>query len=200
VIWAVVALSATFWALRLLARSPSAPPHAAPAGQMAARGDLSRLFGSTSTASTPTAVAPAAVSRFRLIGVAAPKSGSVESGGVALIAIDGKPPRPFRVGASVDGDLTLRSVDLRTASLGPRNGSETVILEMPPRSVAATGTLPPAPSFGPTPSPAITSPADVAPQGAPQSQTSGPPRLRPTIVPGSEGLATPPAEGTPASR
>jgi general secretion pathway protein C len=209
VIWAVVALSATFWATRLLVRSPSAPPHAAPAGEsVVARGDLSRLFGATTTASIPAAAAPAVSSRFRLVGVAAPKAGSQTRGGVALIAVDGKPPRPFRVGAAVDGDLTLRAVDLRTASLGPRDGRDTVILEIPPRPVAATGNLPPAPSFGaaapsttvPSTSSAVTPQGSVGPQGAPAAQPGGAPaRLRPTVVPGSESLAAPPTAPAGAS-
>ena len=197
-IWAVVALSATFWAMRLLVRSPAAPPHAAPAPQsMAARGDLSRLFG-TSTAGAPVAAAPAVMSRFRLIGVAAPKAGSPASSGVALIAVDGKPPRPFRVGAAVDGDLTLRAVDMRTASLGPRDGADTVILEIPLRPVAATGSLPPAPTFGAAPPPS-TAPATGA-GAVPQSQPGTPARLRPTVVPGTEGLAPAPVEGASAVR
>jgi len=201
VIWAIVALSATFWAMRLLVRAPSAPLHTAPAGEtLAARGDLARLFGSSATPSTQVAPAPAVSSRFRLIGVAAPKAGSLASGGVALIAIDGKPPRPFRVGAAVDGDLTLRAVDLRTASLGPRNGSDTVVLEVPPRPVAATGNLPAAPSLGTPPPPPTSLPGTGAlPQGTPAPQSGAPPRLRPSVVPGSEGLVAP-AEGASAVR
>jgi len=202
VIWAVVALSATFWAMRLLVRSPTTPPHAAPAGQtMAARGDVSRLFGTTTTASTP-AAAPAVSSRFRLVGVAAPKPGSAASGGVALIAIDGKPPRPYRVGSAVEGDLTLRAVDMRTASLGPRHGADTVILEIAPRPVAATGTLPPAPPFGAAAPPSTIAPATGAaalPQGMPQPG-GAPARLRPTVVPGTQGLAPQPVEGASAVR
>jgi general secretion pathway protein C len=206
VIWAVVALSATFWAMRLLVRAPAAPPHAVPAGEMVvARGDVSRLFGAAATAapSTPVAASPAVSSRFRLVGVAAPKAGSSVRGGVALIAVNGKPARPYRVGAAVDGDLTLRAVDIRTASLGPRDGKETVLLEVPPRPVAATGSLPPPPALGAGPS--AIAPATgtvVTPQGAPAAvpPTGAPPRLRPTIVPGSEGLATTPLEGASAVR
>jgi general secretion pathway protein C len=202
VIWAVVALSATFWAMRLLVQSLPAPAHAAPAAQsLVARGDLSRLFGSSATGSSPVAVAaPAVSSRFRLVGVAAPRSGSVGGSGVALIAVDGKPPRPFRVGAAVDGDLTLRAVDMRTASLGPRNGAETVILEIPPRPVAATGNLPAAPSFGASPPPSTGVPASPGvgvPQVTPPPPTGGLPRR--SIVPGSEGVVQP-AEGASAAR
>jgi general secretion pathway protein C len=202
VIWAVVALSATFWAMRLLVRSQPAPAHAAPAAEsMAARGDLSRLFGSAAVGSPVAVAAPATTSRFRLVGVAAPRPGSVAGSGIALIAIDGKPPRPFRVGAAVEGDLRLRAIDLRTASLGSRDGAATVILEIPPRPVAATGSLPPAPSFSASPSPSAGVP-ETAGVAAPQSTPSPPsslPRIRSTVVPGSQGLAQP-AEGASAVR
>ena len=39
------------------------------------------------------------------------------SSGAALISVDGKPAKPFRVGASVDGRLILQSVQGRRAVL-----------------------------------------------------------------------------------
>lgn len=178
VIWALFAASLMFWALRLLAQSPKAPAHVVPASQSSAlRGDLARLLGTTSVAVAAAAPAPAAASRFKLIGVAAPKGSQPQLIGVALIAVDGKPARAYRVGAKVDGELTLRALDWRTASLGPADGAGSLVLEMPPRAAAATGTLPP-PSFSseapapPVPSVAPTVPSNARP--APPAPTTDP--------------------------
>ena len=55
-------------------------------------------------------------------------------GGAALISLDGKPARPFRVGAQVDSGLVLQSLGPRQASLGASvDGPTTVRLEMPPK-------------------------------------------------------------------
>jgi general secretion pathway protein C len=66
-------------------------------------------------------------SRFVLTGVVADQSHS----GAALIAVDGKPPKPFRVGANVDENLVLQSVDSRSAVLGS-GGAPVLTLELPP--------------------------------------------------------------------
>ena len=107
VIWAAVAASAVFWALRLLVQSPSAPSHTVAVGAAAApRGDLTRLFGAAPVAANAMPVVPALAARFRLIGVAAPREGG-DRIGLASIAIDGKPARSYAVGAPVDGDMVL---------------------------------------------------------------------------------------------
>ena len=139
VIWAAVAASAAAWALRLLVPSRAAPLHASTVDMApSARGDLTRLFGVDAVPVAAVAAAPAD-SRFRLIGVAAPRS---TGEGLALIAVDGKPPRAYRVGASVDGDTVLQAVRARGATLGLRGGPAMVTLEIPPLPAAATGTLP----------------------------------------------------------
>jgi general secretion pathway protein C len=92
----------------------------------------------------------------------APKAGKRSAAplhGVALIAVDGKPAKPFAVGARLDPELVLQSVSLRTASLGPASGAPTVKLEMPPLPAPSTGTLPavaaPVPMTAPPPAPAV---------------------------------------------
>ena len=142
VIWALVAASVVFWALRLGTRGPSAPPYTLPVGDAPLpRGDLSRLLGSAPAASA-VAAAPELSSRFRLVGVAAPLASAPQGFGIALLSIDGKPARPFRVGAHVDGDLLLRSVAQRSAAFGPASGATSFTLELPARPPPATGTLP----------------------------------------------------------
>ena len=147
VIWALVAATAVFWGLRLLVRAPAAPPYAVAVGDAAAvRGDLSRLLGSAPVTPVAAEAAPEAASRFKLLGIVAPKSAPTAdtasvSRGVALIAVDGKMPKAYAVGAQVDGDLVLHSVSLRTASIAAGPGAPTITLELPRPAAAATGTL-----------------------------------------------------------
>lgn len=149
VVWALVAATAVFWGLRLLARPQPAPAYALTVGESTvARGDLSRLFGAAPVAANASnqPMAPELASRFKLLGLMAPRPTSAEPAhrtGYALIAVDGKPARPFAVGAALDSGLVLQSVSLRTASIGPVDGAAAVQLEIPPLPVAATGTLPP---------------------------------------------------------
>ncbi|MDL2336441.1 MAG: type II secretion system protein N [Pseudomonadota bacterium] len=147
-VWALVAGTCVFWGLRLLAH-PS--PHGAPVVAIGAfttgRSDMSRLLGPTPVvqSSEATAVAaPELSARFRLAGVMAPKRPSEQ--GLAVISVDGNPPRVYRVGALIDGDLMLRDVSLRTATVASsRNGNDAgveFVLEMPSIAAAATGVLP----------------------------------------------------------
>ena len=145
VIWALVAATAVFWGLRLWAHAPAAPAYAVPVGDAAAaRGDLTRLLGSAPASAVAATATPEAASRFRLLGVVAPKDSTGPAGahGVALIAVDGKIAKAYAVGSQLDGDLVLRSVSLRTASIGSTQGAPVITLELPPLAAAATGTLP----------------------------------------------------------
>lgn len=145
VIWAAVAATAMFWILRLGVSSPSAPPHTVAVGLAAApRGDLTRVFGAApvAVAGGPNAVVQTPqASRFKLLGVAAPRQGG-DSNGLALIAVDGKPARGYAVGAAVDGDLLLQSVEPRGAKLGARGAAAQVTLELPALPLPATGSFP----------------------------------------------------------
>jgi general secretion pathway protein C len=142
-VWAALAASALFWGLKLSGRSPVAPPHTVPVSDtVVPAGDLSRLFGAAPVAPVAEAAAPAAGSRFQLVGIVAPRG--ARDPAVALIGVDGNPPRAYRVGRQVDDELVLQGVEARAASLGKPGGPATVRLELPPPPVAATGTLPPA--------------------------------------------------------
>jgi general secretion pathway protein C len=77
------------------------------------------------------AVAPLASlsSRFVMVGVVADQ----RAAGAALIAIDGRPAKPFRVGDVVEDGLILQSVRGRTAALGTAMGAAAAVsLELPP--------------------------------------------------------------------
>jgi general secretion pathway protein C len=188
VIWALVAATAVFWGLRLLVRAPAAPAYAVAVGDASAvRADLSRVLGSTPVATAAAPIAPEVSSRFKLIGIMAPKgtrtTAAPAGSGVALIAVDGKPPKAFVVGSPLDGDLVLQSVSLRTASIGPAQGAASVKLELPALPAAATGTL--APTTGGSVNTGMPAPP---PTGAPQP---APPR------PGLAPAPMPPAQAVP---
>ena len=181
VIWALVAASAVYWALRLGAGGPVAPAYTVPVSeQVAARGDLTRLLGGAAPAAAAAAPPPES-SRFRLLGVAAPKADAPQGGGIALVSIDGKPARAYRVGARVDGDLILRSVAPRSAAFGPASGATAFTLELPLRPPPATGTPPGVAQ--PFAAPAE-SDEPVPPRNVPEVAAPMPPAVNPGMNPG----------------
>lgn len=187
VIWAVVAATAVFWGLRLLVRAPVAPAYAVAVGDAATvRGDLTRLLGTAPVAAPVAQAAPEAASRFRLLGIVAPKqaaaAGAVSAHGVALIAVDGKMPKAYTIGAPLDGNLVLQSVSLRTVSIGSGQGAPTITLELPRPAAAATGSLSAAPIGG--------SPMSPVPQYVPQPQIA--PQVVPLVVPAPGQAPNPP--------
>jgi general secretion pathway protein C len=211
VIWSLVAATAVFWALRFAARSPQAPPYAVAVGKSAPmRGDLTRLFGAPPlVAATAEAAAPEAPSRFKLVGVMAPRTNPDREAapyGLALIAVDGKPAKAYSVGSRLDNDLVLQSVGHRSASIGPAQGERSVLLELPALPAPATGVLPgpgapvpaapvpmrmPPPSAAPVPqgpAPVPVAPAPV--MQAPAMQPQAVPAAVPT-APSNPGLPTP---------
>jgi general secretion pathway protein C len=171
VIWALVAASAVFWGLRLFVSAPGAPAYTVAVGDTApTRADVTRLFGAPAVVAAPSVAVPAASSRFQLTGVMAPRKAG--GPGIALIAVDGKTPRAYRVGAAIDRDLVVQSVSHRSVSLGPARGEASVVLEMPPLPPPATGTLPPLaamapPGAAPVPGVGGLPPVQPAPQMAP---------------------------------
>jgi len=170
VIWALVAGSIVFWGMRLFVRPNPAPSNAVTVVSSAGlNGDLTRLLGAEPVAEVA-AAAPAS-NRFKLIGVMAAKTGPEGSApGVALIAVDGKPARAFMAGARVDDEWILQTVSLRTASIGPRQGTPALVLEIPPLPPPATGTLPPVEGA----SVATAPPPQMQPQMSPPMQPAPP--------------------------
>lgn len=131
-LWALVAGSAVFWGLKMSARSATVPaPVATRAPMPADPVALARLLGATPAANEGAATAaPALASRLALVGVVAGAS----QRGAALIAIDGKPAKPFRVGATIEEGLVLQSVQGRRAVLGGNAaGPGGLTLELPAR-------------------------------------------------------------------
>ncbi len=127
-VWALALASAAYWGLKV---------SSAPGGQVAAvrldsrpPADVDSVAGLLGARSAPAAVqvAPNVAGRFTLAGVVA----GAHRGGAALIAVDGKPARPYRVGSVVDDNLVLQSVAPRRAVLGAAvDGPAAFSLELP---------------------------------------------------------------------
>ena len=197
-VWAGVTASALYWGLKLLVKAPPTPAQAQVAQTGAAvRGDLSRLLGVDAPPSVAAATPePAPDARFNLVGVVSPRAKHAAGEAVALIAVDGKPARAYRIGAVVDGGHVLQSVSARGANLGPPGGASLIALNLAPPAPAATGQLPPALSqpglplqqpgtaaFVPPqpfqqPLPVPLSPQFQQPEPAPPNMVPRPPTLR----------------------
>jgi general secretion pathway protein C len=97
---------AVFWGLKLSApRQVLAVPQAGgPAAVQVDGAAMARLFGVQEGAP---AAAPAAPTRWRLLGVMAGKN---SGGGAAVIAVDDQPAKVFRVGTVVADGLVLQSL------------------------------------------------------------------------------------------
>jgi len=146
-LWAAAAASAVFWGLRLAAPSESIapPPVSGARGADADPAAIGRLLGARSEAPAVVA-APEAASRFALLGVIADSGGA----GAALIAVDGKPPRPYRVGATLAEGYVLQSLDARAARIGgQRDAAAAFTLQLPALPLAVNGPPLPAPVMPP---------------------------------------------------
>jgi general secretion pathway protein C len=185
IVWALVAAGVAFWGLRILVRPTPVPAHAlAVSTAQTARADVARVFADPQVAAQ-VAAQPALASRFKLIGVMAPKPGD-RPGGVALIAVDDKPPRAYVVGAQLDTNLVLQTVSMRSAAIGsPQGGAPAVVLELPPLPAPATGTLPPAGGGSTQTPPPLSSgppPPAQAPLTPPPTPAPPPPMMQPQGV------------------
>jgi len=129
-LWAAAAASAIAWGLKLgnpTGQGPGVPAAVRPplAADPAA---VARLLGQAQGSGPAAPAAAPLSSRFSLVGVVADRSQQ----GAALIAVDGRPPKPFRVGSSVDEGLVLQSVQARRAVLAATpDGPAVVTLELP---------------------------------------------------------------------
>lgn len=128
---ALAAGSVAYWALKGAgtATPSAAPPLAQASAPPADPQAVARaLGGGLVLAQAEPGGRPPASSRYVLAGVVADRA----QGGAALIAVDGKPAKPFRVGATVDGRLVLQSVAGRRAVLATGlNAPAEVTLELP---------------------------------------------------------------------
>lgn len=134
VLAALAAASVVYWGLRW--SEPASTPRAYTDGPTSQRpidsGRVALLLGAK-PASENDEAAPAvnAASRYKLIGVIAQGRGNKV--GSALIAIDGAPAKPFRVGDRLSDELVLQSVSARGAALASNmQAPVSVAIELPP--------------------------------------------------------------------
>lgn len=135
-LWAGAAASVVAWGLKLSSTSNATVPPAAVGTRpaVADAASLARVLGASPSAPTVAAAQPSAASRMSLLGVVADRSKQ----GAALIAVEGRPAKPYRVGSPVDEGLVLKSVEARKAVLASSmDGPAVVTLELPPLAAAA---------------------------------------------------------------
>ena len=126
-VWGVVAFSAVTWGLRWSATGASSS-NATSAAQALPEVDTAAAARSLGAAPLQAAATPTLASRFQLQGVMA---GGPDAG-AALIAVDGKTAKPYRVGAVVADGWVLQSAQGRRISLGAAlDGPQTLVLELP---------------------------------------------------------------------
>ena len=126
VVWAAALASTAYWGLK--SSADAVGPQTAVSTQTRAPIDstaVARVLGAMPQGAEAVALVNPST-RFVLLGVVAGHRGA------ALIAIDGKPPKPFRVGSVVDGGLLLQSVAPRRAALANSlDGPAAFALELP---------------------------------------------------------------------
>lgn len=167
VLWFLAIACVVFWGLKFSAAQLGQGAPALPtAATVVDVPSLARLLGGTEVAAKAVAAAP---TRYTLVGVLA---GTRSGHGAALIEVDGKPAKHFRVGAEVTQGLVLVSVNKREAHLGyAQNGPVTMTLQMPLK-VASTAPDGNAPTPVYQPAPAVVPPAVQSPM-MPQGMTPG---------------------------
>jgi general secretion pathway protein C len=113
----LVAASVVAWTLKVqgLQSTPSIAPIAMVPTAYPELTHVAKALGAVAkpTADVPVPAPILASSRFVLVGVVA-----IGAQGAALIAVDGKPAKPYSVGATVGDTFVLQSVQARQAVLG----------------------------------------------------------------------------------
>ncbi len=126
-VWGGVAFSAVSWGLRwsAMGQSPSGITQVVPGNVDIDTSQVGRTLGAIPVSG---AAAPSWTNRLQLQGVLVGDA----SQGVALIAVDGKPAKPYRLGAQVAEGLILQSVQARRVNLGATvQGAPSVVLDLP---------------------------------------------------------------------
>ena len=125
-VWGMVAFSAVAWGLRWTATGTTNT--AVSAVQSTPDVDISAAARTLGVAPAQATASPSLASRFQLLGVLS----RGDDAGAALMAVDGQPAKPYRVGAAVADGLVLQTAMARLITLGPSmDGPSTLVLELP---------------------------------------------------------------------
>ena len=130
-LWSAAGASVAYWGLQLSQSSRVAPPASDGAGQPAQAdvAAMARLLGAQAAPAPQAAAAAPGDASLQLLGVLA---GTDSGAGAALLAVDGQPAKPYRVGAQVRPGLVLQSLQRRQARLGAdMQVPASVVLDMP---------------------------------------------------------------------
>jgi general secretion pathway protein C len=176
-LWLLAAGSVVFWVLKFV-DAPASPAAAANALAVGAAGGTvvadstlvaKALGGGNAPVVEATAATPKVTSingsRFVLTGVVAAAQNVRRSAGLALIAIDGKPARPYQIGALLEDGVLLKEVTPRSAVLASSlQDAGGLTLELPKKPITA-GNVAPALAYGAAATPAA--PPPLVMPGAP---------------------------------
>ena len=134
-LWAVAAASSVFWILQIVNAGvhengnanakPAARANAAQEPNLTPQVALT-LGAKNPIAPTAASALAAMQSRFQLQGVVSVGGKS----GAALISVDGKPAKPYRLGVALEDGLEVTAIKAREASIGS-NGATAFTLELP---------------------------------------------------------------------
>lgn len=149
-VWAVLAAIVLFWVLALSAGGKSDAAQVAQPAPLAvdADGVLHLLAGRQIVAAAPKKEVQK--SAYQLVGVLA---GTQSQQGSALIALNGQLPKPYRVGATIEGEdgYVLQALSARAANLGfSVDGDVALVLELPEYSPSGQQKKTAKPAFRPS--------------------------------------------------
>ena len=194
-VWVAVGACAAYWAFKFVTTKPieATAAIAAPAAVVDTKA-VAKLLGATDNIAAKAINAPSTI-KLALFGLATTASGD----GVALIATEDKPAKPYRVGAQVTDDLVLKSISKVDAILAASTTApESQKLSLPDRKPAtfvAASTLPPVAPLAP-----MLAPSGIIPPAAAIASPVISEALRPTsrFAPRAAGVPPGAPPGAPA--
>jgi general secretion pathway protein C len=134
-LWGIAAGSAAFWSLQQVGTHAGSPPKVLdttsselslqpPTQQVALA-----LGAKEANGATDEGTLAAAQARFQLVGVLAQAAWGHKQG-VALLSVDGKPAKPYRIGVAIEDGFEVTALTPRTVSIGSK-GTAAFTLELP---------------------------------------------------------------------
>lgn len=136
-VWLLAVLFGAFWAMKFVTVKPVNAAYAVTSPAIAIDSQaIAKLLGAPDLVATKATITPAS-SNYALFGLATTDGGA----GVALIATDGKPAKPYRVGSKVADEWVLKSISRTEAILATgMNAADGMKLDLPVRQ-PATGSF-----------------------------------------------------------